>query len=364
MVCSTFQRNANRLNASKSTGPKTAEGKARSRLNSYKHGLTGSGIALPKEDAAEVQERFEALESEIKPRGVLARILVQRVALCSIRLERSARHETVALSEKIRAAEGAFVEARTREVDRMFDRLNVEPGAMVRGLRRMPEGIERLISGWIDLRGDLIREGGGFWSGAHSERAESLAGRAVSPYKMYRFRALDAGLTGDPTWLDPADLAHGDLRAWCRDEIARMIDAEVAKLRGELSALDLGDLARDRAEAADRALFDPSQEAILARRYEAANERAMYKALDRIEAIREQVVADDPAEPDVEAVSPPIDESAEAAETDSPPSLPKQLAASFFPIAPTSSGMAKPPAEVPSKSAATPIDRAKPGPRR
>ena len=46
---------ANRRNAQKSTGPKTAEGKAISRLNGVKHGLTGAGIALP----TEVKEQVE-----------------------------------------------------------------------------------------------------------------------------------------------------------------------------------------------------------------------------------------------------------------------------------------------------------------
>ena len=37
---------ANRRNAQKSTGPRTAEGKAASRQNAFKHGMTGEGIVL------------------------------------------------------------------------------------------------------------------------------------------------------------------------------------------------------------------------------------------------------------------------------------------------------------------------------
>ena len=43
---------ANRANAARSTGPKTAEGKEKSRANALKHGLTGSGVVLAEADAA------------------------------------------------------------------------------------------------------------------------------------------------------------------------------------------------------------------------------------------------------------------------------------------------------------------------
>jgi len=48
---------ANRTNAQKSTGPRSAEGKAVSRFNALKHGLDAESIVLPGEDPAD----YEAL---------------------------------------------------------------------------------------------------------------------------------------------------------------------------------------------------------------------------------------------------------------------------------------------------------------
>jgi len=50
------QIHANRLNAQRSTGPRTEEGKARSRLNALRSGIDSNSILLPGEDPAQVQQ--------------------------------------------------------------------------------------------------------------------------------------------------------------------------------------------------------------------------------------------------------------------------------------------------------------------
>ena len=58
MMVSDRQMEANKQNAQRSTGPCTADGKARVALNALKHGLTGKQIVLPDEDP----EDFDAFK--------------------------------------------------------------------------------------------------------------------------------------------------------------------------------------------------------------------------------------------------------------------------------------------------------------
>jgi len=93
---------ANRQNARKSTGPRTAEGKSRSRFNGLKHGLSSKVPVLPGEDPAEFQARVEAVMESFAPQNQVEFDLLERVAATTWSFERATRAEAAQLSHKIR----------------------------------------------------------------------------------------------------------------------------------------------------------------------------------------------------------------------------------------------------------------------
>ena len=83
---------ANRRNASRSTGPRTAKGKNVARWNALRHGMLAREVVLPpslgSEDPGEFYFLLEQLRDDLSPSGALEEILVEKVAACYWRLRR------------------------------------------------------------------------------------------------------------------------------------------------------------------------------------------------------------------------------------------------------------------------------------
>lgn len=99
-MVSTKKLVANRANAKKSTGPKSAEGKAVSRLNSWKHGLTADRILIGGEDAGEFETLRAELMEEWKPKSRTECALVERIAVQFWRLYRVPLFEAAVLEAR------------------------------------------------------------------------------------------------------------------------------------------------------------------------------------------------------------------------------------------------------------------------
>jgi hypothetical protein len=150
-ICSTESNNcsaraeASRANGRMSRGPVTEEGKARSRRNGCKDGLTGKGVVLPEVAAAEVQRREDEYVREFRPRDAVERELVRQMALGSWR-SRELAIRIVEHDARVSAARFAnWVEDEQIAAVELGRRLGEDPEAAVAQLKRTSAGCDWLV---------------------------------------------------------------------------------------------------------------------------------------------------------------------------------------------------------------------------
>jgi hypothetical protein len=282
MPSSEARISANRQNSLRSSGPKTVEGKERSRRNGLKHGMTGQGIVIPEEDSAEVERRHEALQKELAPQSMMGTILVQQLATLSVRMERGARQEFASVASRVRHASDDFDEGRIERARQLLNAIGDDPRGNLSRLRKSSEGVDVLVEAWRDLRADLTRESRPLWNETHLATMANLLGHRDEHARGVRIGVLSRATWGDFLSLSERDgggLEWDDRKSWARARLLERIDEEIAGLEEHFETLDFETIEQDRAGAGARALFDPSKEASLARRYESEARRGFFRSL-------------------------------------------------------------------------------------
>jgi len=97
---------ANRANAKRRTGPRTAAGKRRTRYNAVKHGLRGRTLVPKGEDATEFEQLRVQLMRTFTAVTAPEQAVCTRIALAMWRGARAARAETATIVGGIVASEG------------------------------------------------------------------------------------------------------------------------------------------------------------------------------------------------------------------------------------------------------------------
>ena len=212
--------------------------------------------------------------------------MVQRIAFLSVRLERCARQEAGEVGRKMRRASEKFIDQRMSDVEKMMDWIASEPASFARRLRGTPEGVDRLIAAWSDLDAVLAGPDRNAWAyGQWQPAGEPPGQEAGGPADVARRRVLCKAYWGEPEHLEPGEAEGMDkpaLREWARGRLRERIAARLAEARQLRGTFDPANPAKDVEEAAQRAIFDDSKPATLARKYEAAAERGLYKALKEL----------------------------------------------------------------------------------
>ena len=240
---------ANRENAKRSTGPKTPEGKARSRANSLKHGLCSTVVVA--EDLDLVRQRTHDWTKALKPQNTFQAWLVGEIAILSIRIDRGERMERRLRDRHSLRAEVDWDEGRRQGVEALGATIGRKPGEVVEALRRTPRGCDWLIGRWAMLA--CSADARGAWTPEQARLAFDLLG---TPAEVRDDHPPGTAIDREGRITGPGENPAA---------VARLRIAELEQRREAVAGLDQADQALAVAD-----LFDESNaELKRLRRYEA-----------------------------------------------------------------------------------------------
>jgi hypothetical protein len=308
---------SNRNNALKSTGPRTQEGKDKSRLNALKHGLCAITVHVEGESTTLLDERREAWGQQLNPHALpFDGYMVDTLARDSIKLDRCYYVRQATLAQLGRDAVKAEDEEVRREAENLLVALcefqdycevargrglgtdwvkqgkPIQPGHAVRRLKQTSIGCKYLLAEWDRLRPTLIDPAN--WDNTDQGRAINLMGystsardevasplvlptRAITAHRdvVKRIELNKKSIVGTDAYKSPADRQR-DLdnlpglaakAAAAKLEVEAFMAREEASIRLTMERLEVEE-ALSKPEATYRARFDGSEKGRLMNRYE------------------------------------------------------------------------------------------------
>lgn len=249
MIVTQARIEANRRNAQRSTGPKTPEGKARSRANALTHGLCAS-VCVP-EDAKLVYERSSEFFNTLKPQNDYHSWVVTEIALASLRIDRCERNERRLRDKKSLGAELFWEDDKKLEASLLGEQLGTRPEIVLEQLRRTPQGCEWLMSRWAMLA--HVADTKTVWDRAQTELAFDLLGTP---------REFRDGLQPGASLNFQGKLVETDL------SLAAVARREIAELDQRREFVDCLDEANQALAINDHTVDDNDPEMRRLRRYE------------------------------------------------------------------------------------------------
>ena len=271
---------ANRRNALKSTGPKTAAGKAVARMNALKHGLLAGQVVVRSHKLRESRGEFKNLcrahHEHLAPVGPLEEMLVGQIVTATWRLRRA---RTAEMGEIALSVDRGWWEREKQDPLSLLLTLTPNPFSvcLVTRLGRSVAGCHYLIYCLGEVRQHVEREG---------ELTEAM----VTHFKKWlrqepnvMVQELDrfvAWLAANPEKLEPEAL-----RTRHKGEVAKYLDRKIRDLEFRKAQCEEREEAEERAQQSAAVLPSEAKlEKIL--RYETAIERQFFRALNQLERLQ------------------------------------------------------------------------------
>jgi hypothetical protein len=151
------QIEANQRNARLSTGPRTVEGKERSRANAYKHGLTAV-VVTPMEDQQEVETERDRWIATLMPGNDIATRVADLSFQLYRRLKRNLNSDDSRAARRAKRARQAYRKQLDNELDGKKELLNTNLAEFRDYVTSSYYGAEWMLSVFDDLLAELERD--------------------------------------------------------------------------------------------------------------------------------------------------------------------------------------------------------------
>ena len=278
---------ANRANALKSTGPKTERGKANSSRNAIKHGLLAREVLIDKGEGREYPKEFEelllGLHEHYRPVDIVTAVWLEKIARYIWADKRATRCERGELRKNLDIATKKHEMAKAEHLQRLRSGETTancpsgNPYNCVSCIRHLQELVEEaLIS--IKLHGFLRKN--------TIEKFASSFG--VTHHATTWCRIYNRHIEGSPTYETPeGPHTYRYTTTEATEGLNRMLEVQqrfLERLFEQASEHDQLQL-----EAAIASMSLPNESAVnLLLRYETANDKRLYRALNELNRLQRQ----------------------------------------------------------------------------
>ena len=269
------QIEANRRNAQKSTGPKTARGLAKSKLNAFKHGLLSREVLVlgkfANENPQEFQKLAEQVYADLDPVGFMECLLVDQIVTTYWRLRRVLRAEAgeIALNVDRGQWQRTRVEIRHESTNwgssddptRFMDNSALGNQLMANQLKEVRASVEK--------------------TGQLTKAAIQKVTFHGKPYRLTQeLDELRLKLESNPQGLDPSALA-----VWQKEQALAFLDRKTGLISWDLELCEEHERNAEQAhQAAD--VLPPPKVLDKFMRYETMLERQLYRAMNQLERLQ------------------------------------------------------------------------------
>jgi len=272
---STKQLSANRSNALKSTGPRTPEGRAVSKMNALRHGLLSKEVLVrglhARESGRDLRALYQVFRTQYQPVGPVEEMLVEQIVTARWRLRRAWTAESGEIA--LNVDQGKWQRGRPNLQSQVMQWM--ASGDPERAMQETAFG-NRTLVGWLEKLRAQVEIDGQLTEAALKNFAYGDKKHVMSA-DLEKLRLRLSQNSNEP---DQATVREENMK-----RVLRVIDLKLGQIQSQEQRCRKREAAEEQARQAAAVLPAPEVlDKIL--RYETKLERQMYRAMSQLERVQ------------------------------------------------------------------------------